>query len=274
MANQCNNCGNMFSRSDNLKRHQHSCLLKTGLKRRNETHGEDETHKEENEVKAEYFPNCSEEDRHQIAEVLSDDIGEMIDSKIEVMKQDIGQYIFDFLGFDRREEIGGDVEEVDEDEWKNKIYEKYEKEEEATQQLFHAIINKSLKKLHEMLPESHLLDKYVETTKDSEYRHIANQIIQYDIKPLQTLQPQYWDAEILVRSIENLRHLVNKLLLKPDEKELSRLVWNRWITSEEKQTLGDLSPESIKKVLNRRPIVNYDEIQRSGPGLRLIWGEI
>ncbi len=127
-----------------------------------------------------------------------------------------------------------------------------------------------MKKLHEILPESELLHKYLtESLKDEEYKSIVMKLI-HEFKPLQRFKPELYEAEIIVRSIENLRQLVHELILKPHGTELSRLVWDRWITSDERQALGDLSPSLLKKILKRRPIVTYDEMSKK-PDLRLIW---
>ena len=62
-----------------------------------------------------------------------------------------------------------------------------------------------------------------------------------------------FEAEILIRAIENLRTLTSELvaIMESEDKELplKRLLWRKLITSEEEEKFEhELSPETIKDV--------------------------
>ena len=166
-------------------------------------------------------------------------------------------------------------------------------EREIEEDVFHSVIPKSLKKLKEIFEDAaketsykfdeidELLVKYVtEELMEAEYRSI----IQSVISKLKVFQSQYsgehahlgFEAEIVVRAIENLRRLINELIVimgsEDRELPLTRLAWDKMITSEEKEKFEhELSPEIIKHVLRKRPVVTYSILQETGPDLKVIW---
>ena len=118
-----------------------------------------------------------------------------------------------------------------------------------------------------------LLDKYYNTSYG----------IQKIITKLKAFQRQYsgeqasfaYEAELVIRAIENLRTLINELfaIMGSEDKKLplTRLVWRKLITSEEKHKFEhELSPETITNVLRKRKVVNYDILQQTGQQLKLI----
>ena len=171
-----------------------------------------------------------------------------------------------------------------------KRYAKQRSDWEIEQDVFHNVVAKSLKKLKEILEDatketsyqfgdvSELLVQYVtEKLSDAGY----NSIIRDIISRLKSFQSQYsgeqamfgFEAEILIRAIENLRRLTKELIASGGkELPLKRLIWNKMITSEEKGAFDhELSPDTIKHVLTKRPVVNYKILEQSGPDLKIIW---
>ncbi len=169
-----------------------------------------------------------------------------------------------------------------------KYYDKRKRERKIKNYVFHDVISKSLKKIKEILEDAtketsyefediyELLGKYVTDERDA-----GNSIIRNIIDRLKAFQSQYreqamigYEAEILIRAIENLRTLINELvaIIGSEDKELplKRLMWRKLITSEEFDELEhELSPESIKKILKKRKVVNYDTLNNTGQ-LKLI----
>ncbi len=211
--------------------------------------------------------------------------------KIEQLKNDIWHTICEHTECEEKEMQGGSLEPGkmgrlwwrDEDENEKgepltdtqKRYAKKRSDWEIEQDVFHNVVAKSLKKLKEILEVatketsyqfgdvSELLGQYVtEKLSDAGY----NSIIRDIISRLKSFQSQYsgeqamfgFEAEILIRAIENLRRLTNELIASGGkELPLKRLVWNKMITSEEKEKFDhELSPETIKEVLTKRPVVN------------------
>ena len=120
-----------------------------------------------------------------------------------------------------------------------------------------------------------LLVKYYNTP----YRDILKKVI----CRLKAFQMQYpgeqanlgYEAEILIRAIENLRTLINELvtIMGSEAKELplKRLMWRKLITSKEYDEFKhELNPETINNVLKKRKVVNYNILQQTGQQLRLI----
>ena len=104
--------------------------------------------------------------------------------------------------------------------------------------------------------------------EDAGYREIIRKIILI-IKVFQKQDKQArlgYEAEILVRSLENLRILINDLveIIGSKEKELplKRLLWRQMITVEEyDKFVQELNPDIITNVLKQRKVVNYNVLQ-------------
>ncbi len=104
--------------------------------------------------------------------------------------------------------------------------------------------------------------------EDAGYREIIRKIIPI-IKVFQKQGKQArlgYEAEILVRSLENLRILINDLveIIGSKEKELplKRLLWRQMITVEEyDKFVQELNPDIITNVLKQRKVVNYNVLQ-------------
>ena len=104
---------------------------------------------------------------------------------------------------------------------------------------------------------------------DAGYRDIIQKII----PGLKVFQKKYsgkearfgYEAEILVRAIENLRILINDLvgiIGSKDEWALKRILWRKMITVDEYDKFEhELNPEVITNVLKQRKVVNYDLLQ-------------
>ena len=143
MANHCENCGSNFSRSDNLKRHQNVCLLKTGVKRRKEmeTHGENEA------------PEGEKEERFAI---LIDEINSLIDrfmdqnftgteEEIDQLKDDILQEICEHKELEEKE--GGKLNFASKS-WGNKDQKIEDKEEDFVEEKEFVDVEELKNRLH------------------------------------------------------------------------------------------------------------------------------
>ena len=167
--------------------------------------------------------------------------------------------------------------------------EKQQMEREIAEDVFHSVILKSLGRLKEVLQKAanetgYEFDGIYELFENYVRGAGYNDIIRNIISRLNSFQTQYsgeqanlgFEAEIITRAIENLRRLTNELvvIIGSEDKELplTRLVWNKMITSEEEEKFEhELTPETIKEVLTKRPVVNYKILQQSGPDLKVIW---
>ena len=134
-----------------------------------------------------------------------------------------------------------------------KWYQDVKKERETKYDVFHKVVAKSMKKLVEILTDAtketnyefddvtDLLHQYFnEKLGDVGYRDIIKKAIHI----IKVFQKQYWgsqahlgyEAEILVRSMENLRILINDLVEiigSKDDLPLKRLLWRGMITVKE-----------------------------------------
>ena len=234
----CNKCNKIFASSQSLWNHKQRC------KERVYPNVPVEDTLDRSEVEDQ------EEDRVERSAVLSGDIDDLIDKiknemdeKIEQLKDDIWHNICEHREFEEKEMQGGSLKpgmgklwwKEDEDENGNedeeketkdmtntqKKWYKIEKEDKIKNDVFLDVISKSMKKLGEILEDAsketnyefddvyELLDKYYNTSYG----------IQKIITKLKAFQRQYsgeqasfgYDAELVIRAIENLRILINEL---------------------------------------------------------------
>ena len=232
---------------------------------------------------------------------LLDKMKKDMDERIEQLKDDIWHNICEYREVDEKE--GGSLEpgkmiskkNEDENEGENedqngeeaisntkKWYQDVKKEREMKYDVFHKVVAKSMKKLVEILTDAtketnyefddvmDLLHQYFnEKFGDVGYRDIIKKAIHI----IKVFQKKYWgsqahlgyEAEILVRSMENLRILINDLVEiigSKDDLPLKRLLWSDMITVEEYvKFVQELTPDIITNVLKQRKVVNYDVLQ-------------